>query len=132
VVIAQALAGSQADRPAPSATAPGFVDSGHAGTLPLHLLYVLLLGLVLSRFGLWLFDLAVSQLQQELVPETELGELLLRASRVMPREPTTCADAVLVPARCWATCTFSQTEHLILAWWCPCEHLGRLVAFSRQ
>lgn len=73
VVIAQALAGSQADRPAPSATAPGFVDSGHAGTLPLHLLYVLLLGLVLSRFGLWLFDLAVSQLQQELVPETELG-----------------------------------------------------------
>lgn len=37
-------------------------------------LYVLLSGLVASRFGLWLFDLAVSQLQQELVPDNELGE----------------------------------------------------------
>jgi hypothetical protein len=45
------------------------------GVLPHHLLYVLLLGLVASRFGLWLFDLAVTQLQQELVPEIELGEL---------------------------------------------------------
>jgi hypothetical protein len=48
--------------------------SGH-GVLPHQLLYVLLLGLVASRFGLWLFDLAVTQLQQELVPQTELGEL---------------------------------------------------------
>lgn len=45
-----------------------------AGVLPHHLLYVLLMGLVASRFGLWLFDLAVTQLQQELVPATELGE----------------------------------------------------------
>lgn len=45
------------------------------GVLPHRLLYVLLLGLVASRFGLWLFDLAVTQLQQESVPEAELGEL---------------------------------------------------------
>jgi hypothetical protein len=42
--------------------------------LPQHLLYVLLSGLVASRFGLWLFDLAVTQLQQELVLESQLGE----------------------------------------------------------
>jgi hypothetical protein len=46
------------------------------GTLPQHLLYVLLAGLVASRFGLWLFDLVVTQLQQELVLKTELGEAL--------------------------------------------------------
>jgi hypothetical protein len=46
----------------------------HAG-LPQHLLYVLLSGLVASRFGLWLFDLAVTQLQQELVQEAQLGEI---------------------------------------------------------
>jgi iron-regulated transporter 1 len=44
------------------------------------LIYVLLTGLVASRFGLWLFDLAVSQLQQELVPDSELGELFARTS----------------------------------------------------
>lgn len=37
------------------------------------LLYTLLAGLVASRLGLWLFDLAVTQLQQELVPGSELG-----------------------------------------------------------
>lgn len=115
MVIAQALGGNKADHPAPSAPAPGFVDSGHAGTLPLHLLYVLLLGLVLSRFGLWLFDLAVSQLQQELVPETELGERLLWGSRAMPHKPTTCADAVLVPARHGAACNFHPKEQPIRA-----------------
>jgi hypothetical protein len=40
----------------------------------LLLLYVLLAGLVSSRLGLWLFDLAVTQLQQELVPGNQLGE----------------------------------------------------------
>lgn len=38
------------------------------------LLYLLLSGLVASRLGLWLFDLAVLQLQQQLVEAHELGE----------------------------------------------------------
>jgi iron-regulated transporter 1 len=38
------------------------------------LLILLLCGLVASRLGIWLFDLAVSQLQQELVAHDELGE----------------------------------------------------------
>lgn len=35
-------------------------------------------GLVASRFGLWAFDLAVSQMLQERVPSEQLGEALLR------------------------------------------------------
>lgn len=38
--------------------------------------HVLLGGLVASRFGLWLFDLAVSQMLQEWVTPEELGKLL--------------------------------------------------------
>lgn len=38
--------------------------------------HVLLGGLVASRFGLWLFDLAVSQMLQEWIDTEELGELL--------------------------------------------------------
>lgn len=37
--------------------------------------HVLLGGLVASRFGLWLFDLAVSQMLQEWVADEELGKL---------------------------------------------------------
>jgi iron-regulated transporter 1 len=57
-----------------SAPPSGLLGAVPSGGLSHHLLYVLLSGLVASRFGLWLFDLAVTQLQQELVPETELGE----------------------------------------------------------
>lgn len=39
------------------------------------LTHVLVGGLVASRFGLWLFDLCVSQLLQELVRTDELGAL---------------------------------------------------------
>ena len=35
--------------------------------------YVLVGGLVVSRIGLWTFDLAVAQLLQERVPDDELG-----------------------------------------------------------
>ena len=35
--------------------------------------YALVGALVVSRFGLWTFDLAVSQLLQERVPDAELG-----------------------------------------------------------
>ena len=35
--------------------------------------YSLVGGLVISRFGLWTFDLAVSQLLQEWVADSELG-----------------------------------------------------------
>lgn len=62
--------------PAPTAPTSALqTDRAPSGDgLPAHLLYILLSGLVASRFGLWLFDLAVTQLQQELVPETGLGE----------------------------------------------------------
>jgi hypothetical protein len=49
------------------------LGGGGAGRPP-PLLLLLLCGLVASRLGVWLFDLAVSQLQQELVPADELGE----------------------------------------------------------
>ena len=35
---------------------------------------ILLTGLVASRFGLWLFDLSVSQMLQEWIPAEDLGE----------------------------------------------------------
>ena len=38
--------------------------------------YSLVLGLAVSRFGLWTFDLAVAQMLQTRVPEEELGELV--------------------------------------------------------
>jgi iron-regulated transporter 1 len=37
-------------------------------------LLLMLCGLVLSRMGLWLFDLAVSQMQQDTTAADELGE----------------------------------------------------------
>lgn len=43
--------------------------------------HVLLVGLIASRFGLWLFDLAVSQMLQEWIPEDELGRLPCAASK---------------------------------------------------
>ena len=36
--------------------------------------HVLLGGLVASRFGLWLFDLSVSQMLQEWIPDEDIGE----------------------------------------------------------
>ena len=36
--------------------------------------HILLMGLVASRFGLWLFDLSVSQMLQEWIPADDLGE----------------------------------------------------------
>ncbi len=40
--------------------------------------YALVGALVASRFGLWTFDLAVSQLLQERVPDAELGAPAVR------------------------------------------------------
>ena len=40
---------------------------------PAVLPHVLAGGLVLSRFGLWLFDLSVGQMLQERVPGLEMG-----------------------------------------------------------
>lgn len=40
-------------------------------------MHALAWGLVASRFGLWAFDLAVSQMLQERVPSEQLGEALL-------------------------------------------------------
>ena len=36
--------------------------------------HTLLMGLVASRFGLWLFDLSVSQMLQEWIPASDIGE----------------------------------------------------------
>jgi hypothetical protein len=63
------------------------------------LLYVLLAGLVSSRLGLWLFDLAVTQLQQEMVPGNQLGEDLGHSMRSAYR-----ADP---GAACWGVSLFS-------------------------
>lgn len=52
----------------------GSSNGGLTPPLPKGLLYGLLSGLVASRLGLWLFDLAVLQLQQEMVPQSEMGE----------------------------------------------------------
>lgn len=53
--------------------------------------YAVVSGVVLSRFGLWLFDMAVNQLLQEWVPDDELGAskskilmLLADSMRVQP------------------------------------------------
>ena len=35
---------------------------------------ILLVGLVASRFGLWLFDLSVSQMLQEWIPTDDIGK----------------------------------------------------------
>lgn len=45
------------------------------GISDIMVIYSLLAGVVVSRFGLWTFDLAVGQLKQEWVDEMELGEL---------------------------------------------------------
>lgn len=36
--------------------------------------HILLVGLVASRFGLWLFDLSVSQMLQEWIPTDDIGK----------------------------------------------------------
>ena len=36
--------------------------------------HTLLMGLVASRFGLWLFDLSVSQMLQEWIPANDVGK----------------------------------------------------------
>jgi len=41
--------------------------------------HILLGGLVASRFGLWLFDLAVSQMLQDWVPAEDIGKLPAKA-----------------------------------------------------
>lgn len=47
--------------------------------------YSLLGGLIISRFGLWTFDLAVSQLLQEWVADGELGASLKPSLSATPR-----------------------------------------------
>lgn len=58
-----------------SGTSQATADSESAGNAQVVVLYMLLCGLVASRLGLWLFDLVVSQLQQEQVPDNQLGEM---------------------------------------------------------
>jgi len=41
--------------------------------------HILLGGVVASRFGLWLFDLAVSQMLQDWVPAEDIGTLPAKA-----------------------------------------------------
>lgn len=80
--IAAAFAGAPLAAPPPAAAAAGVGRDAVGGGSPLLLL--LLCGLVGSRLGVWLFDLAVSQMQQELVAPESLGEwclLLLAASK---------------------------------------------------
>ena len=50
-------------------------------------MHALAVGLVASRFGLWAFDLAVSQMLQERVPNEQLGEALLSSITCMLLSP---------------------------------------------
>lgn len=65
-----AVAGNTSTSTGDAAAAGAAAGAGGASAL----LHVLLAGLAASRFGLWLFDLVVSQLQQELVESHQLGE----------------------------------------------------------
>lgn len=56
-----------------SSPAAGAGGGAGGGSAPGPLLLLLLCGLAASRFGVWLFDLAVSQMQQERVAPAELG-----------------------------------------------------------
>ena len=55
-----------------SSSSGSSVSSSSRGQLVV--LLVMLCGLVLSRMGLWLFDLAVTQMQQDTTAAHELGE----------------------------------------------------------
>ena len=59
-------------------------------------MHVLAWGLVASRFGLWAFDLAVSQMLQERVPSEQLGAALL--SSIMDTFLTPLLNALLLAA----------------------------------
>lgn len=57
------------------ATTPLCISSLHTDRRPAVLQVRLLIGgVVLSRFGLWMFDMAVTQLVQERVLQEEMGE----------------------------------------------------------
>ena len=62
---------SSSVEPSPAPNAP----AGSSGDFPFPSLHIglLMTGLLTARFGLWMFDLAVSQLIQENVPEEERG-----------------------------------------------------------
>ena len=62
---------SSSVEPSPAPNAP----AGSSGDFPFASLHIglLMTGILTARFGLWMFDLAVSQLIQENVPEEERG-----------------------------------------------------------
>ena len=58
-----------------AATAPALAALlGASGVGNRGVMLALVWGLILSRFGLWTFDLVVNQLIQESVPHSELGK----------------------------------------------------------
>jgi hypothetical protein len=67
-------AGGPAAAPGGAATAGGAAAGGDKfGLASSPLLALLMSGLALSRLGIWLADLAVSQMQQEFVADDEIG-----------------------------------------------------------
>lgn len=82
------------------------LGSPGAGSSPL--LYLLLSGLVASRLGLWLFDLAVLQLQQELVPAHELGEHDSEEGEACMRTSCRSVHLLTCAACCLCACAMSQ------------------------
>jgi iron-regulated transporter 1 len=58
-----------------AAAAPSVAAAAGAGVGPRPRLYCLVWGLVLSRFGLWSFDLAANQLIQETADASRLGQV---------------------------------------------------------
>jgi iron-regulated transporter 1 len=77
----------------------GVADCG--GTPPTAALYALLSGVALSRWGLWLFDLAVSQHVQERVPPGQLSAFLgVQSSLSAAFEILSYAVTISAPSPC--------------------------------
>ena len=56
------------------AVSPALLSLGGTRVAPTSTTHILVGGLVASRFGLWTFDLCVTQMLQEWVSNQELGE----------------------------------------------------------
>ena len=66
---------SSSVQPSPAPSSAPFIPDDTSGSFRFESLHIglLMTGILAARFGLWMFDLAVSQLIQEHVPEEERG-----------------------------------------------------------
>ena len=67
--------------------------------------HIMLGGLVASRFGLWLFDLAVFQMLQDWVLAQDIGTV-----------PTKAVKALAIPCDLWPACRACTQLAMCMAW----------------